>query len=109
MSLKLVSKNKSFSGEQRVYSHVSQELDCEMKFAVYLPESALDDESSKGIDFPFSGRFFPITHLVLNFNSSCAVLLERTYLHGDELHHEGWCAAYGSRTWINYCLSGYLA
>lgn len=53
MSLKLVSKNKSFSGEQRVYSHVSKELDCEMKFAVYLPESALDDESTKGINFPF--------------------------------------------------------
>lgn len=43
MSVNLVSKNKCFAGEQRVYSHASKELGCEMKFSIYLPSKALDD------------------------------------------------------------------
>jgi len=33
----LISANKSFGGYQKVYSHKSKELSCEMKFAIYLP------------------------------------------------------------------------
>ncbi|XP_055301988.1 S-formylglutathione hydrolase [Sitodiplosis mosellana] len=35
--IKLLSSNKSFGGYQKIYSHFSKELDCEMKFAIYLP------------------------------------------------------------------------
>lgn len=63
MSLKLVSKNKSFSGEQRVYSHVSKELDCEMKFAIYLPECALDEKSGRGEIIIFRPAT-PFSHLL---------------------------------------------
>ncbi|XP_031638428.1 S-formylglutathione hydrolase [Contarinia nasturtii] len=35
--IKLVSSNKSFGGYQKIYSHFSKELECEMKFAIYLP------------------------------------------------------------------------
>lgn len=47
MSLTLVSKNKIFEGEQRVYSHVSKELGCEMKFSIYLPPKALENEKGE--------------------------------------------------------------
>lgn len=40
--LTLVSTNKSFGGEQRIYSHVSKELSCAMKFAIYLPPNTTD-------------------------------------------------------------------
>ncbi|KAK0062078.1 S-formylglutathione hydrolase isoform X3 [Biomphalaria pfeifferi] len=40
--LTLVSSNKCFSGEQRVYSHESSEVGCTMKFGIFLPASALD-------------------------------------------------------------------
>lgn len=33
----LISSNKSFGGFQKIYSHKSKELSCEMKFAIYLP------------------------------------------------------------------------
>lgn len=39
----LVSYNKSFGGEQRIYSHFSRELQCPMRFAIYLPESCSID------------------------------------------------------------------
>ncbi|RUS83980.1 hypothetical protein EGW08_008241, partial [Elysia chlorotica] len=39
--LTLVSSNKMFGGEQRVYSHESSELGCVMKFGVFLPAEAL--------------------------------------------------------------------
>lgn len=42
--IKLVSSNKTFGGYQKVYSHHSKELECEMKFAIYLPPQ-LEDES----------------------------------------------------------------
>lgn len=42
-SLKLVSSNKSFGGEQRVYSHDSRELSCQMKFSIYLPAGCAPD------------------------------------------------------------------
>lgn len=35
--IKLISSNKSFGGFQRIYSHQSKELSCEMNFAIYLP------------------------------------------------------------------------
>ncbi|XP_005112240.1 S-formylglutathione hydrolase isoform X1 [Aplysia californica] len=40
--LTLVSSNKCFGGEQRVYSHESSEVNCTMKFGVFLPSDALD-------------------------------------------------------------------
>ena len=40
--IKLVSSNRIFSGEQRVYEHESSELGCSMRFAVFLPEAALN-------------------------------------------------------------------
>lgn len=36
--MKLINKSKSFGGYQEVYSHISEQLNCEMKFAIYLPE-----------------------------------------------------------------------
>lgn len=39
-ALKLVSSNKVFGGLQQVYEHASNELKCNMKFAVYLPHTA---------------------------------------------------------------------
>lgn len=35
--IKLVTSSKLFGGFQKIYSHYSKELDCEMKFAIYLP------------------------------------------------------------------------
>lgn len=39
----LVSSSKSFGGEQRIYSHFSRELQCPMKFAIYIPEGCSPD------------------------------------------------------------------
>lgn len=41
--IKLISSNKSFKGYQKIYSHHSKELDCEMKFAIYLPPQSEGD------------------------------------------------------------------
>lgn len=41
--IKLIASNKSFGGVQKVYSHHSKELDCEMKFAIYLPPQSTAD------------------------------------------------------------------
>lgn len=38
----LISSNKSFGGYQKIYSHHSKELACEMKFAIYLPPQSDD-------------------------------------------------------------------
>lgn len=38
--IKLVSSNKCFGGLQKIYSHYSKELECEMKFAIYLPSKS---------------------------------------------------------------------
>lgn len=40
--LKEVSANKCFNGVQKVFSHQSKELKCEMNFAIYLPEGSTD-------------------------------------------------------------------
>jgi S-formylglutathione hydrolase len=37
-NLTRISRNRSFDGWQDIYQHYSESLDCEMKFAVYLPE-----------------------------------------------------------------------
>lgn len=44
--IELISSNKCFGGYQKVYSHHSKELDCEMKFAIYLPPGS-DEPSVK--------------------------------------------------------------
>ncbi|PSN32128.1 S-formylglutathione hydrolase [Blattella germanica] len=43
-ALKEVSSNRSFGGYQKVFSHDSKELGCQMKFAIYLPPQAEDDK-----------------------------------------------------------------
>ncbi|BFZ14220.1 hypothetical protein BsWGS_17259 [Bradybaena similaris] len=40
--LTLVSNNKCFGGEQRVYSHESATVGCTMKFGIFLPGDAVD-------------------------------------------------------------------
>ncbi|XP_031568459.1 S-formylglutathione hydrolase-like [Actinia tenebrosa] len=40
MALNEVSSNASFEGYQKVFSHQSSELKCEMKFSVYIPPQA---------------------------------------------------------------------
>ncbi|MBO6519157.1 MAG: S-formylglutathione hydrolase [Rhodospirillales bacterium] len=40
MTYETVSENKCFGGTQGVYSHTSQELGCDMKFAVFTPPQA---------------------------------------------------------------------
>jgi len=40
----LISSAACFGGEQRVYSHTSAQLGCEVRFAVYLPPQALAEE-----------------------------------------------------------------
>ncbi len=40
MSLQNISSNKSFGGWHKQYSHFSNTLDCEMRFAIYLPPHA---------------------------------------------------------------------
>lgn len=40
MSLEIVSSNKAFGGWQHQYNHASSSLNCQMRFAVYLPPQA---------------------------------------------------------------------
>lgn len=40
--LKEISSNKSFNGYQKVFSHQSKELSCQMNFAIYLPAESTD-------------------------------------------------------------------
>lgn len=42
--IKEVSSNKIFRGLQKTFSHFSNELSCEMKFSIYLPEQTEGDE-----------------------------------------------------------------
>ncbi len=42
MSLKNISANKSFDGWHKQYSHASNVLNCEMRFAIYLPPQATE-------------------------------------------------------------------
>lgn len=41
MNLDIISSNKSFGGWHKRYSHASEVLGCEMRFAIYLPPQAL--------------------------------------------------------------------
>lgn len=40
--LKEITSNKSFGGYQKVFSHRSKELVCDMNFAIYLPAESTD-------------------------------------------------------------------
>ncbi len=42
MKLEKISSNKSFSGWNKHYSHLSEVLSCQMRFAIYLPPQAAD-------------------------------------------------------------------
>ncbi|KAH8389080.1 hypothetical protein KR215_004709 [Drosophila sulfurigaster] len=55
MTLELVSTTKSFEGEQRVYKHRSNVLDCDMTFAVYLPPAAVEDKVECPVLYFLSG------------------------------------------------------
>ncbi|XP_037948902.1 S-formylglutathione hydrolase-like isoform X2 [Teleopsis dalmanni] len=55
MSMKLLSTVKSFGGEQRVYSHVSDVLGCEMKFGVYVPQAVIEDNKKCPVLYFLSG------------------------------------------------------
>ena len=37
MSLTQISENKCFNGMQRIYSHLSEKLDCRMQFSIFIP------------------------------------------------------------------------
>ncbi|MEX0694345.1 MAG: S-formylglutathione hydrolase [Rhodospirillales bacterium] len=43
MTYETISEQASFGGTQGVYKHASQELDCEMRFAVYTPPKAASE------------------------------------------------------------------
>lgn len=55
MSLTLLSSNKCFEGEQRVYSHDSTTLGCEMKFGVYMPACMLENKKKCPVLYFLSG------------------------------------------------------
>lgn len=42
--IKEVTTNKIFRGFQKTFSHYSNELSCEMKFSIYLPEQSEGDQ-----------------------------------------------------------------
>jgi S-formylglutathione hydrolase len=44
MSIKEVSRNKCFGGHVVKYEHRSEELDCDMKFNVFLPKETKDSK-----------------------------------------------------------------
>lgn len=46
MTLTGVSKNKVYGGWQKVFSHKSQELDCDMKFGIFLPTKSFVENCS---------------------------------------------------------------
>jgi S-formylglutathione hydrolase len=53
MTFKIISEQVSFGGTQGVYNHTSQELDCDMRFAVFTPPGASDEP--KPVVFWLSG------------------------------------------------------
>lgn len=61
--IKLISSNKCFGGYQKTYSHHSKEVECEMKFAIYLPPGS--DEPS--VKFPVLYWLSGLTCNELNF------------------------------------------
>lgn len=54
-ALKQVSKAKCFGGQQLVYEHVSKELGCPMKFAVFLPSAAESTGAKLPVVYYLSG------------------------------------------------------
>ncbi|XP_011210309.2 S-formylglutathione hydrolase [Bactrocera dorsalis] len=55
MAPKLLSTVKCFGGEQRIYSHPSEVLGCEMKFGVYMPPLAVDEHMECPVLYFLSG------------------------------------------------------
>lgn len=53
MTFQTISEQVSFGGTQGVYSHTSQELDCDVRFAVFTPPGASDEP--KPVVFWLSG------------------------------------------------------
>ncbi len=49
--LTLIESHRINKGEQRVYEHLSEALNCKMRFAVYLPEDALDGDACPTLYF----------------------------------------------------------
>ena len=52
--VELVSKTRCFGGLQKVYKHLSSELNCSMKFSVYEPETK-DSNEKFNVLFYLSG------------------------------------------------------
>ena len=44
MPIEMIASNKSFGGWHKQYRHTSQTLNCEMRFAIYLPPQATGDK-----------------------------------------------------------------
>lgn len=55
MAFKLLSSVKCFAGEQRVYSHYSEALKCEMKLGVFLPPQAIEENIACPVLYFLSG------------------------------------------------------
>lgn len=55
MALELVSSSKCFEGEQRIYSHNSTVLGCEMKFSVFVPPCMLEEKKECPVLYYLSG------------------------------------------------------
>ncbi|XP_032585329.2 S-formylglutathione hydrolase [Drosophila mojavensis] len=55
MKLELVSTTKCFEGEQRVYKHHSNVLECDMTFGVFLPPAAIEDKTECPVLYFLSG------------------------------------------------------
>ncbi len=53
MTLNTVSENRCFDGIQGVYSHASEQLGCDMRFSVFVPEAA--EDSPRPVLFWLSG------------------------------------------------------
>ena len=50
--MKLIEQHQIFGGSQQVWAHHAQTLQCEMKFAVYLPDNQRIDRLVWFIGFP---------------------------------------------------------
>ena len=44
--MKRINKSKAFGGSQEVFCHFSEQLKCEMNFAIYIPEQAKNKKLS---------------------------------------------------------------
>lgn len=57
-SVKKISGNKHFGGENRRFSHTSEVCACPMNFSVYLPAAAIGTEGAR----------FPVCFSIPNFS-----------------------------------------